>query len=285
GKVNKVEKDYIGVIVLGIFNAAIAFEDIREEFCYQDNVDGIPLWESTSSDHVITLGSTIKFAVKSVQEESFLDISGSLNSPNTGCVKWLYSLLEKNSEFLEIERKIHKERKRERRKENIDADGGRVSKKFPADHSHEREHKHKSDHSHEREPKHKSDHSHEREPKHKSDHSHEREHKHKSDHSHEREHKHKSDHSHEREHKHKSKRKRNDTDAEVKVDGSVSEEFPANHFYERDDNYKSKRKRNNTDSEVNDSHIVNKGFPEDNFHETKYKHKSKRKRIDTDADL
>lgn len=38
GTVNKVEKDYIGVIVLGIFNAAIAFSDIREDLSYQDNV-------------------------------------------------------------------------------------------------------------------------------------------------------------------------------------------------------------------------------------------------------
>ncbi|XP_057832672.2 DNA-directed RNA polymerase I subunit rpa43 isoform X2 [Cryptomeria japonica] len=104
GKVNKVEKDYIGVILLGIFNAAVAFEDIPEEFCYQDNVVGIPLWASTSSGHVITLGSTIKFVVKSVQEESFLDISGSLKPPNTGCVNWLLSLSEKGSTVLEAER-------------------------------------------------------------------------------------------------------------------------------------------------------------------------------------
>ena len=78
GKVNKVEKDYIGVIVLGIFNAAIACTDIHEEFC-QENVDGIPIWASTSDNHVIRLGSKIKFPVKSVQEESFLDIRGSLN--------------------------------------------------------------------------------------------------------------------------------------------------------------------------------------------------------------
>jgi hypothetical protein len=44
-KVNKVEKDCIGVIVLGIFNAAIACTDIHEEFC-QENVDGIPIWAS-----------------------------------------------------------------------------------------------------------------------------------------------------------------------------------------------------------------------------------------------
>jgi hypothetical protein len=59
--------------------AAIACTDIREEFCYQENVDGIPIWASTSDNHVIRLGSKIKFSVKSVQEESFLDIRGSLN--------------------------------------------------------------------------------------------------------------------------------------------------------------------------------------------------------------
>jgi len=148
GKVNKVEKDYIGVIVLGIFNAAIACTDIREEFCYQENVDGIPIWASTSDNHVIRLGSKIKFSVKSVQEESFLDICGSLKPPDTGCVDWLLSPLEDKSDFLEVKRKKHKkEKSREMRKEKIDdevKDSGTAKQEIHSNHYHEREHKQRS---------------------------------------------------------------------------------------------------------------------------------------------
>ncbi|CAK9882167.1 unnamed protein product [Sphagnum jensenii] len=38
GKVNKVEKDYLGVVVLGLFNAAIGIADIREDLYYDDSV-------------------------------------------------------------------------------------------------------------------------------------------------------------------------------------------------------------------------------------------------------
>jgi hypothetical protein len=61
--VNEVEKDCIGVIVLGIFNTAIACTDIHEEFC-QENVDGIPIWASTSDNHVIRLESKINFLLR-----------------------------------------------------------------------------------------------------------------------------------------------------------------------------------------------------------------------------
>lgn len=148
GKVNKVEKDYIGVIVLGIFNAAIACTDIREEFCYQENVDGIPIWASMSDNHMIRLGSKIKFSVKSVQEESFLDICGSLKPPDTGCVDWLLSPSDDKSKFMEVERKKHKKEKtREMRKEKInnevkDSDTSNLDILY--NHYHEREHNHRS---------------------------------------------------------------------------------------------------------------------------------------------
>ncbi|ERN09166.1 hypothetical protein AMTR_s00014p00229580 [Amborella trichopoda] len=54
GMLNKLGNDYIGVIVLGIFNAAIAITDIREEFHYERDEDGEPIWVSTDHrDHVI----------------------------------------------------------------------------------------------------------------------------------------------------------------------------------------------------------------------------------------
>lgn len=41
GKVNKVEKDYLGVVVLGLFNAAIGVSDIREDLYYEELVCAI----------------------------------------------------------------------------------------------------------------------------------------------------------------------------------------------------------------------------------------------------
>lgn len=38
GKVNKIEKDYLGVVVLGLFNAAIGVSDIREDLYYEETV-------------------------------------------------------------------------------------------------------------------------------------------------------------------------------------------------------------------------------------------------------
>jgi hypothetical protein len=38
--VNKVEKDYLGVVVLGLFNAAIGIADICEDLYYDDSPGG-----------------------------------------------------------------------------------------------------------------------------------------------------------------------------------------------------------------------------------------------------
>ncbi|CAM6018645.1 unnamed protein product [Sphagnum balticum] len=90
GKVNKVEKDYLGVVVLGLFNAAIGIADIREDLYYDDS-GGMKAWQSESDhQHSIGLGSNIRFIVKSVQEtEEIIDLCGSLQAVHTGCVKWL----------------------------------------------------------------------------------------------------------------------------------------------------------------------------------------------------
>jgi hypothetical protein len=71
--VNEVEKDCIGVIVLGIFNATIACTDIHEEFC-QESVDGIPIWVSTFDNHGIRLESKIKFPVANKMTAAIDDV-------------------------------------------------------------------------------------------------------------------------------------------------------------------------------------------------------------------
>lgn len=95
GKVNKLEKDHLGVLVLDVFNVSIAITDIRDDLRFQGTEDDPPnterAWVSKAdSMHAIRLGSFITFTVKSVQEaEQFIEITGSLQSPNTGCCSWL----------------------------------------------------------------------------------------------------------------------------------------------------------------------------------------------------
>lgn len=91
GKVNKIEEDYIGILVLGLFNAAIGVTDIRDDFRFSAEDPLERAWVNDSREqHVIKLGTIIRFFVKNVQEkEDFLDIAGSLEPINTGCVDWL----------------------------------------------------------------------------------------------------------------------------------------------------------------------------------------------------
>lgn len=92
GKVNKIEEDYVGVLVLGIFNAAIGVTDTRDGFHFlEENLERA--WVSDSQQHIIKLGTIIRFSVKSVEEkDEFLDIAGSLEPSDTGSIEWLTQL-------------------------------------------------------------------------------------------------------------------------------------------------------------------------------------------------
>lgn len=88
GKVVKLGKESIHVVVLGFCSAAIVSEDIRDEFKYKIK-DGRPVFCSQfHRRHIIEDGSIIRFLVKSLNEE-ILHISGSLVPTHTGCVRWL----------------------------------------------------------------------------------------------------------------------------------------------------------------------------------------------------
>ncbi|XP_020083606.1 probable DNA-directed RNA polymerase I subunit RPA43 isoform X1 [Ananas comosus] len=88
GKVVKLSKESIHVIVLGFTSAAIMSEDIREEFKYKIKHGAGCFASSSHKWHRIKVGSMVQFAVKSVDEE-IGHISGSLIPPQTGCVHWL----------------------------------------------------------------------------------------------------------------------------------------------------------------------------------------------------
>uniref|UniRef100_A0A1D1Z4F6 DNA-directed RNA polymerase subunit n=1 Tax=Anthurium amnicola TaxID=1678845 RepID=A0A1D1Z4F6_9ARAE len=88
GKVVKLSKESIYVIVLGFCTAVIASEDIRGEFKYKIK-DGLWVFSSIyHKHHVIKPGTMLRFLVKSFDEE-ILHVSGSLIPPDTGCICWL----------------------------------------------------------------------------------------------------------------------------------------------------------------------------------------------------
>ncbi|EEF52697.1 probable DNA-directed RNA polymerase I subunit RPA43 [Ricinus communis] len=88
GKVVKVTRESIHVIVLGFSSAIITDEDIRDEFRYKRK-HGEALYVSRPhKQHVIKVGTMIRFVVKSLDEET-LHISGSLVPTHTGSISWL----------------------------------------------------------------------------------------------------------------------------------------------------------------------------------------------------
>ncbi|XP_077220926.1 DNA-directed RNA polymerase isoform X2 [Tasmannia lanceolata] len=89
GKVVKLGKESIHVIVLGFSSATITFEDIREEFKYKLRHGEGVYTSKFHKRHVIKVGSMLRFLVKSFDEE-ILHISGSLIPTHTGCIRWLH---------------------------------------------------------------------------------------------------------------------------------------------------------------------------------------------------
>ncbi|XP_078428481.1 DNA-directed RNA polymerase isoform X2 [Wolffia australiana] len=98
GKVVKLSKESIQVVILGFCAAAITVEDIRREFRYKIK-GGHGMFSSTSHKrHTIKSGTMLRFLVRSFDEE-ILHISGSLLPPHTGCISWLSK--QETSEFPE----------------------------------------------------------------------------------------------------------------------------------------------------------------------------------------
>ncbi|CAL8468773.1 g8314 [Coccomyxa elongata] len=85
GRVNKIGADYIGLLILGVFNAAIGHQNIRAEFQHSaaDNS-----WVSRKkSGHRIEEGTDVIFTVHTVQNEGdFFSLTGKLDGAWTGAV-------------------------------------------------------------------------------------------------------------------------------------------------------------------------------------------------------
>ncbi|KAK9164421.1 hypothetical protein Syun_005323 [Stephania yunnanensis] len=104
GKVVKLGKESIHVIVLGFSAAAITEEDIRKEFRYSSKHGEDVFASSSHKRHVIKVGSMIRLSVKRFDEEA-LHISGSLLPANTGCIKWLEKHNDDDSQLERIAKK------------------------------------------------------------------------------------------------------------------------------------------------------------------------------------
>lgn len=83
GRVIKVGADYVGLLVLGVFNAAIGAQRIRREFkCSPESNSWVSMRDPT---HRIKVGGYVRFAVDSALDSaSLFSISGSLLDPGTG---------------------------------------------------------------------------------------------------------------------------------------------------------------------------------------------------------
>ncbi|XP_024396219.1 uncharacterized protein [Physcomitrium patens] len=103
GKVNKVEEDYLGV-------------------------DGTRAWMNENDErHCIKIGSSIRFSVKSFQEnEEIVDLTGALLGPQTGCVEWLALQSEEKHEAestqMLLENGVKKSKHKESRSAEVDAE-------------------------------------------------------------------------------------------------------------------------------------------------------------------
>ena len=88
GKVIKVANDFIGLLVLGLFNASIPSDQIRSEFKYDHSQSA---WISKKRpEHRLQVGTEVKFkVVKLMSESSIFGIVGSLEDKrSTGRVEY-----------------------------------------------------------------------------------------------------------------------------------------------------------------------------------------------------
>ncbi|KAI3936017.1 hypothetical protein MKW92_044101 [Papaver armeniacum] len=106
GKVVRIGEDSINLVVLAFSSVSIVQEDIRKDFRYKIKHGEEMLASRSHKRHVIKVGSTVRFLVKSFDEE-ILHISGSLVPSHTGSIDWLDKHAEEGSQS---ERSIKRER-------------------------------------------------------------------------------------------------------------------------------------------------------------------------------
>ncbi|XP_021902619.1 uncharacterized protein LOC110818161 isoform X2 [Carica papaya] len=93
GKVVKLTEESIHVIVLGFSSAIISEAEFCKKFEYKIKHGEHRFVSRSQKRHVIKVGTTIRFLIKSLDEE-IMHIYGSLVPEHTGCVRWLTKNLE-----------------------------------------------------------------------------------------------------------------------------------------------------------------------------------------------
>ncbi|KAK7394617.1 hypothetical protein VNO78_15150 [Psophocarpus tetragonolobus] len=93
GKVVKLTHDSIHLVVLGFSSAIITEKDIREDFLCKTKRGQEVYVSRSNKQHVIKVGTMIRFLVKSFDEE-ILHVYGSLIPDHTGSIYWLENNLE-----------------------------------------------------------------------------------------------------------------------------------------------------------------------------------------------
>jgi DNA-directed RNA polymerase I subunit RPA43 len=94
GRVIKVGSDYIGLLVLGVFNAAIPRDAIRREFAPDAAAPAEePRWVSRKHPgHAIGLGDDVRFELSGVSDAGgFFSLAGALEAADTGEARFLES--------------------------------------------------------------------------------------------------------------------------------------------------------------------------------------------------
>ncbi|XP_026429830.1 probable DNA-directed RNA polymerase I subunit RPA43 isoform X1 [Papaver somniferum] len=118
GKVVRIGEDSINLVVLAFSSVSIVQEDIRKDFRYKIKHGEESLASRSHKRHVIKAGSTVRFLVKSFDEE-ILHISGSLIPSHTGGVDWLDKNAEEGSQS--ESRSIKRERETSKVKAGLDS--------------------------------------------------------------------------------------------------------------------------------------------------------------------
>lgn len=108
GMVNKVGADYLGVLVLGVFNGAITAENISKDFkC--DLKAG--MWVSQRDpEHQVQVGTMVRFLVQGLNNHSGLfSLVGSMKERGTGAVEFLKRKKKKKKKKKEEEEEARRE--------------------------------------------------------------------------------------------------------------------------------------------------------------------------------
>ena len=95
GVVNKVTEDYIGLLVLGFINVAIARKDIRSDFLAPDLYANC--WRSKKNpEHSIRLSDSVLFEIESIKQDGpYLALVGALQKRTTGNTAFVAARVDK----------------------------------------------------------------------------------------------------------------------------------------------------------------------------------------------